>query len=397
MKLNYKKKLCIFTTSRADYGLLRTFIKQIKNNKKFNSFVIATASHLEKRSGFTFKEIERDGIKIFKKINLNIENDTAKALSKSMATGIISFNKILEKINPDIIVILGDRIELLPICYAALLLNIPIAHFNGGESTEGSTDEIIRHAVSKLSHIHFPANQIYARRLVMMGESPKKVFNVGGTSIDNIKNNKLLSKDELERFYGFEFQKKNFLITFHSATINPYDSIKELKNLLNVLKKFSTYGLIFTGTNIDIKSGSIRKLIKNFIKSNKKSVFIESMGSKNYISAMKLCDVIIGNSSSGILEAPFFKKPVVNIGNRQKGRLKAINIISCNGNYNSIMNSINKCLNKSFIKSIQKLKNPYGNGNASVKAIKILEKISLDTILEKKFHEQSKLYRKFLI
>ena len=390
MKLDYKKKLCIFTTSRADYGLLRTFIKLAENNKKFNSFVIATASHLEKRNGFTFKEIETDGIKIFKKINLKIKNDTPKAISKSMATGIISFNKILEKIKPDVIIVLGDRIELLPICYAALLLNIPIAHFNGGESTEGSIDELIRHAVSKLSHIHFPANKIYARRLVMMGESPKRVFNVGGTSVDNIKNKKLLSKNELERFYGFEFQKKNFLVTYHSATINHNESIIELKNLLNVLTEFNEYGLIFTGTNIDIKSNSIRKLIKNFIKNNKNSKFIESMGSTRYISAMKLCDVIIGNSSSGILEAPFFKKPVVNIGDRQKGRLKAINIISCNGKYNSIMNSINKCLNTNFVKSIQKLKNPYGNGNASIKAIKIIEKINLKTILEKKFHEKSK-------
>ena len=389
-KSNHKKKICIFTTSRADYGLLRTFIKKISHNLKFNSYVIATGSHLEKKNNYTYKEIEQDGIKIFAKINLSIKNDTAKCISKSIAIGLVSFNKVLEKINPDLIIILGDRFEILPICYSALFLNIPIAHFNGGESTEGSTDELIRHSVTKLSHLHFPANKIYSNRIINMGESPNRVFNVGGTSIDNIKNTKLLSKKYLEKFLNFRFKEKNFLITYHPATLNPTKSLWELKNLLKVLLKYKKYGLIFTGTNIDIKSNKIKKMIINFIKKNKNSIFIESMGSTRYISSMRLCDIIIGNSSSGILEAPFFKKPVVNIGDRQKGRLKAKNIISCDGSLKSINKSLEKCLNSKFIESIKKFKNPYGNGNASIKAINIIEKINFNKILEKKFYERSK-------
>mgnify|MGYP006139044343 CR=1 FL=1 len=341
-KLKYKKKICIFTTSRADYGLLRTFIKKIKQNKKIDSYVIATGSHLERKNNYTYKEIEQDGIKIFSKISLSIKNDNAKSISKSIAIGLISFNKTLEKVKPNLIVVLGDRFEILPICYSALLLNIPIAHFNGGESTEGSTDELIRHSVTKLSHLHFAANKVYANRIINMGESPKRVFNVGGTSVDNIKSIKLLPQKNLEKFLNFKFKEKNFLITYHPATLNPIKSLKELKNLLKVLTKYKKYGLIFTGTNIDIKSNDIKKMINIFIKKNKNSIFIESMGSTRYISSMKLCDIIIGNSSSGILEAPYFKKPVVNIGDRQKGRLKAKNIISCDGSYKSIDNSIKK-------------------------------------------------------
>ena len=387
-KLNFKKKVSIFTTSRADYGLLRIFIKEIKKNPKFKSYIIVTASHLEKRYGSTFKEIESDKVKIHKKISLKIKSDRIRDLSKSMAIGIISFSKVLEKIHPDIVVVLGDRIELLPICYSSLLLNIPIAHFNGGESTEGSMDEQVRHSISKLSHVHFPANEVYAKRLIMMGEAPNRVFNVGGTSVDNIKDKKLLIKKDIEIFYKIKFKQKILLITFHTATIKPNQSINELKNLLNILDKYKNYSLIFTGTNIDIKNNSVKKLIKKFVNKNKNSIFIESMGSTRYLSTMKICDAVIGNSSSGILEAPFFKKPVLNIGDRQKGRLKAINIISCNGSIKSITSSLKKCLSSKFKNSIKNLNNPYGNGNASLKAIKILEQINLKKIIEKKFYQK---------
>ena len=390
-KSNFKKKkIVIFTTSRADYGLLRVFIKNINNNKKFQSFLIVTGSHLEKKNGLTIKEISSDKIKIFKKISLKIKSDKPTDIIKSMARGMVFFNKALQDIKPDLIAILGDRIELLPICYSALLLNIPIAHFNGGESTEGSMDEQVRHSISKLSHLHFAANQLYANRLILMGEHPKQVFNIGGTSIDNIIDKKLLTKKEIEKFYNIKLKKKIILITYHSATLQPNSSIQELKNLLTVLSKYKNYSLIFTGTNIDIRSNLIKKLINKFVKMNKNALFIESMGSTRYLSTMKFSDAIVGNSSSGILEAPFFKKPVLNIGDRQKGRLKAANIISCKGNLNEIKKSIKKCLSKNFKNSIRRFKNPYGNGNSSKKAIKVLEKTNFNKLILKKFYQSFK-------
>ena len=386
-KLKYKKKICIFTTSRADYGLLKNFILKIENSRYLRNYLVVTGSHLSKNKGNTIKEIIADKVKIYKTIDINIKSDKPIEISKSMSVGLHQFTKCLLNLKPDIIVVLGDRIELIPICYSAMLLNIPITHFNGGESTEGLMDEAVRHSVTKLSHIHFVANEIYRKRLLKMGENPKKVFSIGGTSIDNAKSIKLLNKKNLERKINFNFKKKNFLVTYHPVTLDINKSKKEISHLLKVLNSYKDYGIIFTGNNIDPNGSFINDQIIKFVKKNKNSIQIESLGHKVYLSALNLCDVLIGNSSSGILEAPYFKKPVVNIGERQKGRLKSINIISCGSSYKDINSSIKKSLSPKFKSKLKKFKNYYGSGNASIKAIKILEKTNFSKLIKKKFYE----------
>jgi len=387
IKLKYKKKICIFTTSRADYGLLKNFIIKLGNSRYLEKYLVVTGSHLSKNKGNTIREIIEDNIKIYKTIDIKIKSDKPIEISKSMSIGLHKFTNCILNLKPDIIVVLGDRIELIPICYSAMLLNIPIAHFNGGELTEGVMDEAVRHSVTKLSHIHFVANEIYRKRLLRMGENPKKVFSIGGTSIDNAKSIKLLNRKSLQNKINFHFKKKNFLVTYHPVTLDINKSKREIAHLLKALSSYNDYGIIFTGNNIDPNGSFINDQISKFVKKNKNSIQIESLGHKIYLSTLNLCDVLIGNSSSGILEAPYFKKPVVNIGERQKGRLKSINIISCGSSYKDITGSIKKSLSSKFKLKLKNFKNYYGNGIASIKAIKILEKINFSKLIKKKFYE----------
>ena len=381
------KKIFIFTTNRADYGLLKRFILLCKKSKIIKPLLIVTGSHLQKKFGYTYKEIKDDNyikpIKVFVRIN----GDRPEQLANSMANNIKAISKIFKKRKPDLIAVLGDRIELIPICYSALLFNIPIIHFNGGELTEGLMDDAIRHSVTKLSHIHFVANRIYKKRLIQMGENPKKVFNIGGTSIDNVKNTKLLNKKQLEKKLSLQFDKKIFLVTYHPVTLNKENSKKEINNLLKALSYYKNYQIIITGTNIDPNSSYIKKKIFEFCKRNANVKYFESLGHTNYLSIMNNCDLVIGNSSSGILEAPFLKKPVINIGNRQGGRLKSKNIISCKSSIKDIQKAFKIFESKEFKNQLKNFKIFYGNGNTSKKAVNILEKIDLKKILIKKFYE----------
>ena len=367
--------------------MLKNFITKIKVSRYLKNYLIVTGSHLSKNKGNTIKEIIKDKNEIYKKIDIKIKSDKPIEISKSMSIGLHEFTKFLLKLKPDCIVVLGDRIELIPICYSAMLLNIPITHFNGGESTEGLMDEAVRHSVTKLSHIHFVANEIYRKRLLKMGENPRKVFSIGGTSVDNAKSIKLINKENLERKINFKFKEKNFLVTYHPVTLDINQSKKEISNLLKVLKSYKDYGIIFTGNNIDPNGSFINDQIIKFVKKNKNSTQIESLGHKIYLSTLCVCDVLIGNSSSGILEAPYFKKPVVNIGERQQGRLKSINIISCRSSCKNINLSIKKSLSSKFKSNLKKIKSYYGNGNASLKAVKILEKTNFSELIKKKFYE----------
>jgi len=381
------KKILIFTTNRSDYGLLKKFIYLCKNSKHLKPTLVVSGSHLEKKFGYTLSEIKEDNLIEYEKAFLNFSSDTPRDYCKVIARGFEIFSRIILKKKPDLIVVLGDRIELIPICYSALLFNIPIAHFNGGELTEGAVDDSIRHSISKISHVHFVANEVYRKRLIKMGEDPKRVFNVGGTSVDNIKSSNLLNSNTLKNKFNLIYGKKNFLVTYHPVTLDIKRSITEIQNLLKVLNKYKDYGIIFTGTNIDPNNNAIRSKILNFCKKNKNVSYVESFGHKNYLSLMKFSNVIIGNSSSGILEAPYLKKPVVNIGNRQGGRVKSKNIISCKSSYLSILKAVEKADSLQFLKKIKNLKTFYGDGNASFKATKILEKINLKNILIKKFYE----------
>ena len=375
-------KICLITGSRSEYGLLRRLMFKIKKSKKLNLDIVVTGMHLSKKFGFTYKDIIRDGFKISEKVNLGLNSDSIESTINSINMGTKGFTKVYKKIKPDIILVVGDRSEIFSAVIAASFSRIPIAHLHGGELTEGAIDEALRHSITKMSHIHFVANSEYKKRVIQLGENPGRVFNVGGLGVDNIKNLKLLTKNELEKELKFNFKERNILITFHPETLNKAKVKKQFNEVLKALKKIKNTNLVFTMPNSDLGNAIIFKMIKTFVKKNKNSYFFTSMGQLRFLSCLKHFDGIIGNSSSGLLEMPSFKKGTLDIGDRQRGRLKAKSVINVNIKKNEIITGINKLYSKQF----KKIKNPYGNGGASDKIVKVLEKLKLHNILKKKFY-----------
>jgi len=339
------KKILFVSSSRADYGLLRNVILETKKNKKIKVFILVTGSHLSKQFGNTFREIEKDGLKknIIKKRILK-KNFYEKDISNYISQAISSTSKILDKINPEKIVILGDRYELLGCAIASMSHRIPIAHIHGGEITEGAIDDSIRHSISKLSHLHFPIHKDYRKRLIQLGESPKTIFNYGGLGAYSIKNTKFKSRLELENDLKIKLNKRIFLITFHPTTLEKNKSNYQVSNLLSAIKKFKNTIKIFTSSNFDHENKVIKEKVLKFTKKNEDTFFYSSLGHLNYISLMKISTLVIGNSSSGVLETPSLGIPTVNIGNRQKGRIISDNIINSNYKKNDIIKKIKKAL-----------------------------------------------------
>ena len=378
-------KICVVTGTRAEYGLLRRLMFGLKKNRKFKLYTIVTGMHLSKNFGLTYKEILLDGFKINEKINLKLKSDTANGIINSINEGTKGFTKAYNKFKPDVILVLGDRYEIFAAAVAACFSKIPIAHLHGGETTEGSMDEALRHSITKLSHIHFVAANIYKKRVIQLGENPNRVFNVGGLGVDNIKSLKLLSKRQLEKDLNYKFNKNNILISFHPETLSKLSTKKQFQEVLSALKKFKNTNIVFTMPNADLDNRIIYRMIKNFVKNNKNAHYFISMGQLRFLSFLKYSDGIVGNSSSGLLEMPSFKKGTVNIGDRQLGRLKAKSVIDVRSKKNDIIKGINTLYNRKFQNKIKKIKNPYGNGGASNKIIQILLKIKLKNILKKKF------------
>ncbi len=324
-----KKKICIVTGSRAEYGLLYWLIKEIKADPDFKLQLVATGMHLSSKFGLTYKVIEKD-FKIDKKIDMHLSSDTSVGISKSMGIAQISFSKAYKVLKPDIIVVLGDRYEIFSAASAAMISKIPIAHIHGGEITEGSWDDNIRHCISKMAHLHFTANEEYKNRVIQLGEDPSRVFNTGGMGIENIKRLKLLSKNKFEKSINFKLNKKNILVTFHPATLENNTSKKQFQELINTINELDDTNIIFTKTNSDINGKVINQMIDRYTaKYPKKSIGFTSLGQLRYLSALKYVDAVVGNSSSGLLEAPSFKIGTINIGDRQKGRIKAKSVIDC--------------------------------------------------------------------
>ena len=387
MNLYRKKKICVVTGSRADYGLLYWFLKFVQKDKNLKLQLVVTGMHLLPIFGTTIKQIIKDGFKINSKVKMLLPSDTPASIAKSVGIGMIKFAEVLKNLKPDVLVVLGDRFELISATYAALIARIPIAHFHGGETTEGVIDEATRHSITKMSHIHFVANKIYKKRVIQLGENPKTVFNVGGPGIDNIKKLKLLNKKELENKLKIKFKKKNILVTFHPVTLEISTAKRQFAELLKVLKKKKDINIIFTKPNADTEGRTIITQIEKFVRENKdRSCCFASLGQVRYLSLLKYVDGVIGNSSSGLLEVPTFKIGTINIGDRQKGRLKAISVIDCKSNYQSIIKAINKLFSKNFKKKLKKTKNPYGQGGASEKAIKIIKKTNFKKLIKKNFY-----------
>lgn len=382
-----KKEICLISGTRAEYGLISNVINEIKNSNYLSMKLIVTGTHLSSEFGLTIKEIQQNDHYIDKKVDILLSGNSKGSINKSIALGIIGFSDAFEELKPDLILILGDRFEILSAAVAAMVLNIPIAHIHGGEVTEGAIDDSIRHSLTKLSHIHFVAAELYKKRVVQLGEDPKRVFNVGGLGLDSIKNLKLLNKTQLESLFDFSFTKKTFLVTLHPETISEYTTNYQIDCVLEALKNFKNLNFIFTLPNADAESNLIKKAIINYCNSSQNSRFYSSLGHINYLSFLKYCDGVIGNSSSGIIEAPFFKKGTINIGNRQKGRLRSKSIIDCEFNSSSITESIKKALSKEFQENLNNVHNNYGGGGASKKIVKIMEDIKLEKINKKTFFD----------
>ena len=374
MKILKSKKICVVTGSRAEYGLLRNLILNLKAEKSFNLKLIVTGTHLSKKYGYTIKEIKKDKISNKKKIDLDIKKDSSIGIAGSISIGLKSFVKTYKKTKPELVLLLGDRFEVLTAALAATLCKVPVAHIHGGELTEGSLDDVFRHSISKMSHLHFAATQTYRKRIIQLGENPKNVYCVGGLGVDSIKKQKLLSKKKIEKILNLNFFKKNILITLHPETINYKLNKQYIKELLKSLQKLENTTLIFSMPNHDIDSSIIEKEINKFVKKKNNAYFFKSLGQKNYYSCCNIVDLMVGNSSSGILEMPSFKKFSVNIGNRQKGRIKAKSVISCSFDNYKISKAINYCLKENNQKKLKNIKNPYGSGGASKKIISILKK-----------------------
>lgn len=385
-----KRKICVVTGSRAEYGLLYWLLKEIESDKKLELQLIVTGMHLSPEFGLTYKEIEKD-FKIKKKININLTSDTAKGISRSMSIAQSSFSIAYNQLKPDILVVLGDRYEIFSAAISAMIARIPIAHIHGGEATEGLIDEAIRHCITKMSHIHFSATKEYSKRIMQLGEHPKRVFNVGGMGIENIKRLKLLNKKKFEKLINFKLGKKNILVTFHPVTLDKNTSKIHFQELLSAIDKLKDTNIIFTKANSDTDGKVINKMIDNYTKKNsKKSFAITSLGQLKYLSALQYMDFIIGNSSSGLLEAPSFKLGTINIGDRQDGRIKAKSIIDCLPNQKSISKAIKIVYSKKFKHSLKKIQNPYSNNiceYASKKIVEVLKSIQLENILKKKFFD----------
>ncbi|MFT7004462.1 MAG: GDP/UDP-N,N'-diacetylbacillosamine 2-epimerase (hydrolyzing) [Sulfurimonas sp.] len=381
------KKICVVTGTRAEYGLLYWLMKEIEFDPQLELQVIATGMHLSPEFGLTYKDIEKDFV-INKKIEMLLSSDTHIGISKSIGLAQISFAESFEELKPDIIILLGDRYEIFSAASAALIANIPIAHLHGGETTEGAFDESLRHSITKMSHLHFTAAQEYKNRVIQLGEDPSRVFNIGGMGIENIKRLKLLSKKEFEKSIDFKLNEKNILVTFHPVTLENSSAKDQLQELLDAIDELENTNIIFTKANSDTDGRIINEMIDTYVSNNSfKSVVFTSLGQLRYLSALQYVDAIVGNSSSGLLEAPSFKIATVNIGDRQKGRLEASSVIDCESLKVSISQAIKKIYSTEYKKSLRNTKNPYGDGCASAKIIQEIKKIDLNNILKKSFYD----------
>lgn len=380
------RKIAVVTGTRAEYGILKPLIQLIHEDEQLKLELLVTGAHLSLSHGNTCRFIESDGFPISRKIEILQASDSFVGVCKTMGLAQISFAEVFEELKPEMVIILGDRYEMLSVASTALIANIPIVHLHGGELTFGAIDDSIRHAITKMSSLHFTSTEIYRRRVIQMGESPGAVFNTGALGLDNINALKLLSREELENSLGCQFKKKNFIITFHPETKGDVQVNQQLDELLNVLDKQQETFLLFTGANADTNGSAINTVIQQYVATHSdKAAFFYSLGQLRYLSCLKHFDLMMGNSSSGVIESPSFKIPVVNIGDRQKGRIMARNIINSEICSEQISAAIDKCLSVSFKESLKEMASPYGDGNSAQRILKVLKSYSFPK--QKEFFE----------
>jgi GDP/UDP-N,N'-diacetylbacillosamine 2-epimerase (hydrolysing) len=380
------RKICVVTGARAEYGLLRWVMEGIQQTPELELQLVVTGMHLSPEFGLTYQEIEKDGFHIDRKVEMLLSSDTPPGLAKSMGLGLIGFGDALQQLQPNLMLVLGDRFELFSAVAAAMAAQVPVAHLHGGESTEGAFDEAIRHSITKMSHLHFVAAEEYRKRVIQLGEQPDRVFLVGGLGIDNIKKLDLLDRSRLEKALEFKLGPKNLLITFHPVTLENETSGRQMKELLAAVGALEDTHLIFTMPNADTHGRVIVDMIKQFVADHPNSRAYTSLGQSRYLSCIKYVDGVVGNSSSGLIEVPSFAKGTINIGDRQRGRLKANSVIDCEPYRKPITNALECLYSDKFKKKLENVHNPYGKGGASKKIVKILKDHPLESILKKTFH-----------
>ncbi len=371
------KKVCIVTGTRAEYGLLYWLMKEIQSDDELQLQIVATGMHLSPEFGLTCREIEQE-FAVDKKVEMLLSSDTEVGIAKSMGLAMISFADAYVDLKPDILIVLGDRYEIFSAVSAAMIAKIPIVHLHGGETTEGAFDEAIRHCITKMSHWHFVATEEYRKRVIQLGEDPNRVFNVGGMGIENIKRLQLLDKADFEKSIGFELADKNLLVTFHPVTLENSSAQEQFSELLVALDGLNDTHIIFTKANSDTDGRIINQMIDKYVaKNGHKAVAFTSLGQLRYLSALQFVDAVVGNSSSGLAEAPSFKIATINIGDRQKGRIKADSVIDCEPQNDGIKQAINHLYTDGFQQVLKNTKNPYGDGMASKTIINELRNINL--------------------
>jgi GDP/UDP-N,N'-diacetylbacillosamine 2-epimerase (hydrolysing) len=382
-----RRKICVVTGTRAEYGLLYWLMKEIDADKDLELQVIVTGMHLSPEFGNTYEQIEKDGFVIDRKVDIELTSDSEISISKSMGLGMIGFASALDDLKPDLCVVLGDRFEIFSAVSAAMIAKVPVAHLHGGEITEGAFDESIRHSITKMSHLHFTATKEYKNRVIQLGECPNRVFNVGGLGIDNINKLKLLNKDDFEKSIDFNLGEKNILVTFHPVTLEASTSKNQFQELLNSISELKDTKIIFTKANSDTDGRIINSMVDDYTAKHINTIAFASMGQLNYLSALQFVDAVVGNSSSGLLETPSFKIGTIDIGDRQKGRIKADSVISCLPDKKNIDNALKKIYSRHFQEIVKNVKNPYGKGGASKIILDIIKDFNLDNIIKKTFYD----------
>lgn len=366
-------KVTVFTGTRAEYGLLYWLMKDIDEDETLTLQLLVSGSHLSPEFGLTYKQILEDGFHIDEKVEMLVSSSSPTGVAKSMGLGVVGYADALGRLSPDLIVILGDRYEALAVAQTALIMRVPIFHLHGGEVTEGANDDAIRHAITKLSNLHATSTDLHRKRVIQLGESPDRVVNVGALGLDHIKRGAFLTRSGLSASLNFAFTKPFFVVTYHPVTLGDEDPVATFKILLEALEHFRTHQVIITYPNADDGGRGVIPLIESYASDNSGRVLATpSLGHMRYLSAVKYADAVIGNSSSGVIEAPSFDVPTVNIGVRQQGRLAAKSVLHCSATIDGIVNAIALAVSRNYKKHDEKILNPYGQGNASIKVVEMI-------------------------
>lgn len=382
------RKICVYTSTRAEYGLLKGVLREIDSEPTMQLQILATGMHLSPEFGMTIQEIRADGFEPVESIEILLSSDTSSAICKSMGLAMIGYGEALQRLKPDIVVVLGDRFETFCMAAATQVCRVPLAHIGGGETTEGAIDESFRHSITKMSHLHFASCEAYRQRIIQLGEAPDRVFSVGALGVENIRCISFMERRALSEAIGFNLKNSYFLVTFHPVTLERGTSERQFQSLLNALDAFPEYNVIFTVANADTDGRVINRMINEYVeKCPERCLAVPSLGTFRYLSAMKHAAVVIGNSSSGIVEAPSLKIPTVNIGDRQKGRIQAASILNCSPDADTIRQTIDGALSPAFQENLADISNPYDRPGTCSTIVSLLENVDISCITKKTFHD----------